>query len=86
VIPGRRVAEEVGDVDQQRVEEPLELLGMDLQVIEIVAEALALDGFPSGVESGARGSARAGCGRTTGGDVRLSGRGQRCVTRRTAAR
>ena len=43
VVPGRRIAEELGDVDQQRLEELLELLGVDLEEVEVVAERRAAD-------------------------------------------
>ena len=54
VLPRRRVAEELRDVDQDRVEELLELLRVDLQVVEVVAERLAADRRPSGAGRGAR--------------------------------
>ena len=36
-LPGRRVAEEGGDVDQDRVEEAGELLGVDLEIVGVAA-------------------------------------------------
>ena len=43
VLPRRRVAEEAGDVDEDRVEELGELVGVDLEVVEVVAVAADLD-------------------------------------------
>jgi hypothetical protein len=43
VFPGRPVAKERGDVDQHRVEQLTELLGMNLEVIDVIAEALDAD-------------------------------------------
>jgi hypothetical protein len=43
VVPDRRVAEELRDVDQDRVEEGFVLVGMDLEVVHVVAEAAAAD-------------------------------------------
>ena len=40
IIPGGRVAEKAGDVDQNGVEELVEFIRVDLQVVQIVVEAL----------------------------------------------
>ena len=44
MLPRARVAEELGDVDQQHLEELLVLVRVDLEVVEVVAEGLAADG------------------------------------------
>ena len=57
-LPGRRVAEEGGDVDQDRVEEAAELLGVDLEVVGIAAVGRRAHGVHALVDRGASGSMR----------------------------
>jgi hypothetical protein len=44
VLPGVRIAEEPGDVDEDRVEQLAELLGMDLEIVQVVGVFLEAQG------------------------------------------
>src|SRR5262249_3566183 len=43
VLPGGQIAEEARDVDQDRVEEERELLGVDLEIVDVVVEGGDVD-------------------------------------------
>ena len=45
MLPGLGIAEELGDVDQQHLEQLLVLVGVDLEVVQVVAEGLRADGL-----------------------------------------